>query len=192
MNLIELQDEASTCKICSLNKDRIVPVFAKGSPDAKIMVCGMCPGPDENNKFNRVGHPFIGRAGKLLDDILADSNLTQKDVYITNVVKCFLKPGIRLTDDWIDSCLPYLIGQIGLIEPKVVITLGADAGRAVLNKKKSVSMGSMRGKRYKFTDNISIIATYHPSYFLRGGGRKHRDYDKILDDFEWAKEVISR
>lgn len=192
MNLGELQDLAAQCNLCDLCKDRKAPVFAKGNPFSDIMLCGMCPGPDENDERNEQGWPFIGRAGKHLDEILEDTNLTQKDVYITNVVKCFLRPGIRLIDRWIDSCFPYLIGQIGSIEPKIILALGADAGRALLNKPQSTSLASMRGKRYKFTDNISIIVTYHPSYFLRAGGRKHKHYHRILDDIEWVKEILSR
>lgn len=192
MTLDELQDAAAKCTLCNLHKDRIASVFAKGSPDAKIMVCGMCPGPDENSIDNDPGWPFIGRAGRHLEEILEDTQLTHKDVYITNVVKCYLKPGIRLTDEWIDSCFPYLIGQIGAIEPKVILALGADAGRALLNKSQSTSLASMRGKRYKFTENISIIVTYHPSYFLRAGGRKHKHYHRIIDDIEWVKEILSR
>ena len=192
MDLIELQDEASKCKLCNLSKDRNVPVFAKGNPYSKIMICGMCPGPDENSSTNKMGWPFVGRAGKHLDEILEDTGLTQKDVYITNVVKCFLRPGIRLEDEWIDGCFPYLVNQICEIEPIIIVALGADAGRALLNKSKSESLDSMRGKRYKFTDKISIIVTYHPSYFLRAGGRKHPHYNRIIDDIEWVKAIIKR
>jgi uracil-DNA glycosylase family 4 len=123
---------------------------------------------------------------------LDDVQLTQKDVYITNVVKCYLKPGIRLEDKWIDSCFPYLINQIGFIKPKVVVGLGADAGRALLNKSKNVSLGSMRDKRYKLTDETSIVITYHPSYFLRAGGKKHKHYYKIIEDLNWVKEIVNR
>ena len=192
MNLIKLQSFAAECNSCELHKDRITPVFAKGSPDAKIMICGMCPGPDENSIDNNNGWPFIGRAGQLLDQILDDVELTQKDVYITNVVKCYLKPGIRLEDSWINSCFPYLINQICFVRPKVVVGLGADAGRALLNKPKTTSLGSMRDKRYKLTDETSIIVTYHPSYFLRAGGKKHKHYDKIIEDLNWVKDIINR
>lgn len=192
MNLIELQDVAAKCELCNLYEGRKVPVFAKGNPFAKIMICGMCPGPDENDFTNNMGWPFVGRAGKHLDEILDDTNLTQKDVYITNVVKCYLKPGIRLEDRWIDSCFPYLINQIGEIEPTVILALGADSGRALLNKSKNESLDSMRGKRYRFTDKISIIVTYHPSYFLRAGGRKHKHYNRIIEDIEWVKEILKR
>ncbi len=192
MNLSDLQDKAAKCGMCELAKTRKVAVFAKGNPYSKILVCGMCPGPDENHPKNEMGWPFVGRAGKHLDEILEDTNLTQRDVYITNVVKCFLRPGIRLDDRCVDKCMPYMIEQIGAIEPKVVLALGADAGRALLNKSTSTSLASMRGKRYKFTENISIIVTYHPSYFLRQGGRKHDHYDRIIDDIEWVKEIINR
>ena len=192
MSLEEVQNQAESCISCELHTTRLTPVFAKGSPFSKIMICGMCPGPDENSEFNEVGHPFVGRAGKHLNEILEDTNLTQKDVYITNVVKCYVKPGIRLEDRWIDCCLPYLINQIACIEPKVIVALGADAGRALLNKSVSTSLSSMRGKRYKFTDNISIVVTYHPSYFLRSGGRKHKHYNRILEDLEWVKEIVNR
>lgn len=192
MNLVELQEEAANCRLCDLCNNRQTPVFAKGNPEAPIMICGMCPGPDENSTFNEEGWPFVGRSGKLLDDILHDVNLSYKDVYITNVVKCFLTPGIRLEDKWIDHCFPYLVGQICEVKPKIILGLGADAGRALLNKPKSVGLSSMRGYRYKFTEDISIIVSYHPSYFLRSGGRQHQHYGRILDDFVWIKEILSR
>jgi DNA polymerase len=192
MDLIKLQSFAAECTNCELHNDRITPVFAKGSPDAKIMICGMCPGPDENSEDNNNGWPFIGRAGQLLDQILDDVQLTQKDVYITNVVKCYLKPGIRLEDEWINSCFPYLINQIGFIKPKVVVGLGADAGRALLNKSKAVSLGSMRDKRYRLTDETSIVVTYHPSYFLRAGGKSHKYYDRVIEDLNWVKNIVNR
>ena len=131
MGLEELQEEAAKCQLCSLAKDRITPVFAKGNPFAKIMICGMCPGPDENDPINKMGWPFIGKSGKHLDEIFEDTQLTQKDVYITNMVKCYLKPGTRLKDDWIISCMSYLTGQISSIEPKIILALGSDAGRAL-------------------------------------------------------------
>lgn len=192
MSLSDLQDIVGKCTLCNLSANRQVPVFAKGNPFSKIMLCGMCPGPEENDPINEYGWPFIGRSGKLLNNILEDVGLTLKDIYITNVVKCYQKPGIRLSDECINTCFQYLISQITEIKPKVIVTLGSDAARALLNKPKSTSLSSMRGKRYKFTDDISIIASYHPSYFLRLGGRKHKYYEKILDDLSWVKEIINR
>ena len=81
MNLSDLQDQAAKCNQCGLSNTRGAPVFAKGSPFSKILICGMCPGPEENHPSNEMGWPFIGRSGKLLDEILIDTNLTQRDVY---------------------------------------------------------------------------------------------------------------
>lgn len=192
MRLLKLQEFVGKCTECKLHTERKASVFAKGSPFSKIMVVGMCPGPEENDPANEYGWPFIGRSGRLLDCMLDDVGLTLKDVYITNVVKCYLKPGLRLEDDCINKCFPYLINQIMEIQPKIVVVLGTDAARAILNKPKSVSLNSIRGKRYKFTEDTSIIATYHPSYLLRTGGRKHKYYDRVLDDLEWVKEIINR
>ncbi len=192
MELHEIQDKAEICEKCSLCKTREAPVFAKGSPYSKIMICGMCPGPEENSIVNEMGLPFIGRAGKLLDGALIDSELSLREVYITNLIKCFLKPGLKLEEEWVNSCFPYLIEQIGVIEPIVILALGGDAGRALLNKPPSTSLASMRGKRYKFTEKISIIVTYHPSYLVRLGGASHRTYKEITDDLSWCKEIIER
>lgn len=192
MNLIELQDTVATCEQCELCKNRKVPVFAKGNPDARLMLVGMCPGPEENKEANEEGWPFIGRSGKLLDQAMVDSDLTLKDVYITNLIKCFLSPGLKLKEEQIEKCFPYLIEQIVNIKPIVVLVLGTDAGRALLNNSKSTSLASMRGKRYKFTDKMSVIVTYHPSYLVRFGGVLHKNYKDFVADLSWCKEIINR
>jgi uracil-DNA glycosylase family 4 len=182
MNLDLLEKAAAECTACSLHSGRINPVFAKGNPKAKIMICGMVPADDENN----VGLPFVGRAGQLLDKILADLNWTLEDVYITNLVKCYLRAGLPLHSEWIDSCLPYLITQIGQIEPEYIITLGKDASITLLGMARNVAMGKIRGQIHKYGPTIKVIPTYHPSYLLRGGGTGHRDYGKVLKDFSLA------
>lgn len=182
MEIVRLRKYAADCTLCSLHKNRIKPVFDKGNMTAKIFICGMVPAHEEN----KVGIPFVGGAGKLLDYILERVNLTLDDVYITNIVKCCLSPGIPLKQEWIDSCLPYLVSQIVELKPRVIITLGKDASDGLLGYKTS-SMGDIRGKTHDYGENIRIIPTYHPSYLLRGGGKKHRDMHKILADFELAK-----
>ncbi len=182
MYLYELQHIASNCKQCDLYKGRIKPVFAKGNNDAKIMICGMVPADDEN----KAGIPFVGRAGKLLDTILRDTGLTLNDVYITNLVKCYLAAGEPLQQDWIDNCMPYLINQIGIIRPRVIITLGKDSSTNLLGMENSTSLGSIQGKLFNYSDDIFIIPTYHPSYLLRKGGTKSGDYQKVLDVFQMA------
>ena len=182
MDLYELQHTASSCKQCDLYKGRIKPVFAKGNKDAKIMICGMVPAGDEN----KAGIPFVGRAGKLLDTILSESGLTLDDVYITNLVKCYLAAGKPLKQDWIDGCISYLITQIGIILPSVIITLGKDSSIHLLGMGNTTSLGSIQGKLFDYADKIKIIPTYHPSFLLRKGGTKSEYYQTVLDDFQKA------
>ena len=187
MDLLALQTTAASCNRCELHKGRNKPVFAKGNSESKLMICGMVPADDEN----KVGLPFVGRAGQLLDKILAELGWTLNDVYITNLVKCYLAAGLPLQSYWIDSCLPYLIAQIGVIKPKVIITLGKDASVALLGEDPKKSLSSIRQKRvYDYAPNIKIIPSYHPSYLLRGGGQRHKSYPDVIKDFLLAKEIL--
>lgn len=190
MDLNELKDVAAICTQCDLHKGRITPVFSKGNPDSKIMICGMCPGPDENKK-GAPGLPFVGRAGKLLDEVLYDCNLDLENVYITNIVKCFIKPGIQLSKDWVEPCLPYILSEIVMIKPKIILTLGADASKFLLSMPEGTPLGFMRERIFNYSPTVKIIATYHPSYLTRGGGKDHKHYYRILDDFYQAMEVAN-
>jgi DNA polymerase len=186
MDLKQLETIAASCNFCNLHEGRINPVFAKGDPNSKIMICGMVPAHDEN----AVGIPFVGRAGKLLDEILEDVEWSLDEVYITNIVKCFLPAGIPLEQEWVDSCLPYLITQIGNIRPKVIITLGRDAACGLLGISTKVPMGKIRKENIHDYGDIKVIATYHPSYLIRGGGRSHRSYRDVIEDFLSAEEIF--
>lgn len=182
MTLDCIKDIAATCTLCELHKNRIQPVFAKGDHSSRIMVCGMVPAHEEN----AVGIPFVGRAGKLLNKILSDSGIDNP--YITNIVKCCLSPGIKLSADWIDHCIPYLINQIGVIRPRVILTLGSDASNGLLGTN-NLQMSQLRGKVFEYSANISVLPTYHPSYLLRGGAEKHRHYQTVVDDFIRGKSI---
>lgn len=184
MTLDYIQEQASTCTLCSLHKNRLNPVFAKGDEGSNIMICGMVPAHEEN----KVGMPFVGRAGKLLDDIIKDSAIG--DVYITNIVKCCLSPGIPLTKDWISNCIPYLILQIDAIQPKVIITLGADASNGLLGTD-GLQMKDLKNNTHNYSKDIKVLPTYHPSYLLRGGGTKHRSYEEVVKLFMLAKETVN-
>lgn len=180
MDLNGLRVLASKCDSCNLCAGRKNPVFAKGNPASTIMICGMCPGYDENE----IGIPFVGKAGQLLDYILSEAGIDiQNDVYITNLVKCFVRPGIKLEEIWMDSCLPYFQLQLALVKPKVIIGLGKDVCNYILGI--NTSIGSMREQDFYFDDS-KFICTYHPSYLIRGGGIKHRDFDKVVGDFRYA------
>lgn len=185
MDLQKLQAAASTCTSCGLHERRIKPVFAKGNSESKIMICGMVPADEEN----RSGIPFVGRAGKLLDQILKDIDLTLDDVYVTNLVKCFLAAGKSLDQNWIDACLPYLITQIGIISPRVIITLGKDSSINLLGLDDKTSLGSIRGKIFDCVNEIKIIPTYHPSYILRKGGKGSKLYKIVVKDFQLAEQM---
>ncbi len=183
MNDLQLAEfTAGQCELCELHTNRLSPVFARG-PETDFMICGMIPGPDEN----KAGIPFIGRAGQLLDIILDQVGLRDQ-VYITNIVKCALRPGIPLKQDWIDHCLAYLIAQITHLRPRVIVTLGADASNGLLGLGLDTKMKDLRGRAHKHLVT-HVVPTYHPSYLLRGGGTKHKQYNTVIEDFELAKLI---
>jgi len=183
MDLIKLEQIAAQCKLCSLHIGQDKPVFAKGHPEADILICGMCPGPDEN----RIGTPFVGTAGKILDEILNRAFSLKHKVYITNLVKCFVPAGKDLDIRWMSRCLPYFIVQLQLIKPKVIIALGKDVSNFLSNKDEQ--MGSMRGNVYDYLDT-KLICTYHPSYLARGGGIQHKDFNKVVKDLGKALKYV--
>lgn len=188
MDLTALQQAAATCTLCDLYRGRNKPVFAKGNPDSKIVICGMVPADEEN----KLGVPFVGRSGRLLDEILSELGWTLNDVYVTNLVKCYLAAGLLLQQNWIDSCLPYLIAQIGIIRPKVIVTLGKDASSTLLAIDSKVSLAKVRQRGvYEYSEDIKIIPTYHPSYLLRGGGVGNPKYKEVVQDFILAKEILN-
>ena len=186
MELQEVELLAKSCELCELCKGRIKPVFARGYEKSNILICGMCPGRDENLE----GYPFVRAAGKLLDNILYDVFPNVKDineyVYITNLVKCFVKPGTKLKEEWMNSCLSYFLVQLFLIKPKVIIGLGKDVCNYLLNIEESI--GKMR-EYNSYYMNSKLICTYHPSYLVRGGGVNHKDYDKVVNDFKKALNI---
>lgn len=180
--LIMVEASASKCTLCELSSNRIKPVFARGE-FTDFMICGMVPGGEEN----RTGTPFVGQAGKLLDVILNDVDLLNK-VYITNIVKCALKPGIPLKQDWIDNCVVYILAQISRLKPKIILTLGADATNGLLGYPLDTKIGDLRGRAQEYM-GTHVVPTYHPSYLLRGGGIKHKKYGKVIEDFELSKFI---
>ena len=182
MDLEQLQKEAAQCAFCELYTGRINPVFARGDAQSRIMVCGMCPGLEENIQ----GIPFVGTAGQVLDEILIKVFGGSNSVYITNLVKCFVKPGISLQKHWMDRCLPYFIVQVSLIKPKVIVALGKDICNYLLNNNERI--GQLRGKTFKYL-NTNIVCSYHTSFLARGGGIKHKHFETVVKDFELALQL---
>lgn len=163
-SLAELEREALQCRRCRLAAGRTRVVFGVGNPRADIMFVGEGPGREEDLQ----GEPFVGRSGALLDRLAAEElGMDRRSIYIANVVKC-RPPGNRdpLPDE-VEACSPYLREQISLVDPKVVVTLGNFATRALLETTEGVT--KLRGHVYRFRHGW-LVPTYHPSAALRGGG----------------------
>lgn len=186
------------CQNCKLGRTRANLVFGAGSPRAELMFIGEGPGFDED----RLGVPFVGKAGQLLTKIIESIKLTREEVYISNIVKCHpmrdpTHPEMRGNDrpptqDEIAQCLPILFKQIGIIEPKIICTLGSPATRALLNL--SEGIGKLRGKFYdfyppygNFGEPIKVIPTYHPAYLLRDPTRKK----EVWEDMKKIKKAMT-
>jgi uracil-DNA glycosylase len=183
--LAELQQvatEASTCTRCRLAEERTQVVFGTGTAQAALMFIGEGPGAEED----RQGLPFVGRSGKLLDQLLLDElDLRRDAVYIANVVKC-RPPGNRdPRPDEIDACRPYLTAQLDLIRPAVVVTLGRFAAQWLLQTTEGITR--LRGRSYPFAHGV-LIPTLHPAAALRGGAEP---LAQMRADFVRAKVVLA-
>ena len=174
--LVEAAQEAATCTRCRLAGGRTQVVYGVGNPRADVMFIGEGPGFHED----RQGEPFVGAAGQLLNRMLAEIELRREDVYIANVIKC-RPPGNRdpLPDE-VEACTPWLMEQVALIQPAIVVTLGNFATRFVLNKPTSISR--VRGQRFPWHGR-TVIPTYHPAAILRGGGESSRQFEQLREDF---------
>lgn len=159
-NLEEFEKAIIKCTKCPLHKGRNKFVFGVGDPDSDVIFVGEGPGRDEDMK----GEPFVGRAGQLLDKILAAIGFKRSEVYIGNVVKC-RPPGNRDPEPVeMETCLPYLMEQIRLIDPKIVCCLGRIAAQALLDTK--LPLGKLRGYFHEWYGR-KLIVTYHPAALLR-------------------------
>jgi DNA polymerase len=159
-SLDELEKLICNCTNCRLYQNRNKFVFGTGNPDADVMVIGEGPGAEEDKQ----GLPFVGRAGKLLTDMLKAINFRREDVFIGNVVKC-RPPGNRTPlPDEMETCMPYLKKQLELIKPKLILCLGLTAARGLLKKRES--LGNLRGKVFEFED-AKVMVTYHSAALLR-------------------------
>jgi DNA polymerase len=156
-----LSERVSTCERCRLCEKRTRTVFGVGDRNADWMLIGEAPGENED----RVGEPFVGQAGKLLDNMLRSLTLARDaDVYIANVIKC-RPPGNRNPEpDEVARCEPYLQRQVGLVKPKLIVALGRFAAQSLL--KTDASISSLRGRVHEY-EGVPVIVTYHPAYLLR-------------------------
>ena len=158
---IPLKAAVSGCTACALHKSRTQTVFGVGDEDADWMLIGEAPGAEED----RLGDPFVGQAGRLLDNMLAAIGLERgRNVYIANVLKC-RPPGNRNPEpEEVARCTPHLLRQIELVRPKLIVAMGRFAAQTLLDT--DASIASLRGRLHRYA-GVPLIVTYHPAYLLR-------------------------
>lgn len=178
--------EVCACHKCTLGGTRTNAVPGEGAPQARLVFVGEAPGADED----RLGRPFVGRAGGLLTDIIEKGmKLTRADVFICNVLKCRPPENRRPNPDEVDCCEPYLVRQLALIKPTVICALGATAAQTLL--KTGALVGQLRGKWHNYHD-IPLRVTYHPAYLLRSPGEKAKTWEDIQEVMKLLNGQIPR
>jgi len=179
-NLNQYCNSIALCQECSLGGTRNNFVFGVGDSNAELMLVGEAPGEEEDQE----GEPFVGRSGKLLNKILAAIGKNRLEgVYITNVLKCRPPNNRDPLSSEVNKCEPYLLKQIGMIKPKLILALGKVAARTLL--KKDIPLKEMRGTIYDYYDT-PLKVTYHPATLLR-----NPDFKKLAwDDFKWVRDYL--
>lgn len=172
--LAELEKEVSSCRKCPLNENRTQTVFGQGNRNARLVFVGEAPGAEED----RQGLAFVGRAGQLLTRIIEAMGLRREDVYICNVLKC-RPPGNRDPEmSEIIACEPYLLRQLELIRPEVMVALGRVAIQTLLRDKTPISR--IRGKWHDY-HGIPLMPTFHPAYLLRNPYEKRKVWEDMQE-----------
>jgi uracil-DNA glycosylase family 4 len=181
-SLTALRGEIGDCTRCALHAlGRRQVVFGTGSPEADLMFVGEAPGADEDIK----GEPFVGRAGQLLTKIIEAIELKREDVYIANVIKC-RPPGNRNPEpDEVATCSPFLLRQIAIVKPRVIVALGTFAAQMLLGTDAPISR--LRGRVHDYRDGITLVPTFHPAYLLRSPDKK-RD---VWEDMKIVRALLA-
>ena len=188
--LAVLQDRVSNCTKCPhLARSRTQTVFGVGNPDADVMFVGEAPGADEDLR----GEPFVGRAGQLLTRIIETMGFTREDVYIANILKC--RPDMPAgysgnrppTPAEMQTCIGYLLEQIAIVQPRVIVALGATAVEGLLGARSA--MREVRGQ-WRVFNETPLMITYHPSYLLRN--QTPAEKRKVWEDMLAVLEKLDR
>ena len=178
----ELKKVVSECTLCDLHRSRTQTVFGVGHPAAEWLIIGEAPGADED----RLGEPFVGRAGQLLTSMLRAMGLAREEVFIANILKCRPPNNRDPQADEVNHCSSYLRQQIELIQPRIILVVGRIAAQSLLNT--DTPIGKMRGQQYTYQNtDIPVVATYHPAYLLRSPQQKR----KAWEDLKFAMQVYS-
>ena len=176
-----LEKLVSTCVKCRLSKGRTQTVFGFGNPHADIMFVGEAPGRDEDLQ----GKPFVGRAGQLLTKIIQAMGFERSDVYIANILKCRPPNNRGPLPDEVETCTPYLLKQIELIKPKIIVALGSYAARFLLNTETPIS--KLRGEFFDF-HGAKLIPTFHPAFLLRNPNMKRPVWEDMQKVLKYCKD----
>ncbi len=177
-----LRSRVSECTDCELHTSRTQTVFGVGNRNADWLVIGEAPGADEDAQ----GEPFVGRAGQLLNAMLLACGLRREQVYIANILKCRPPDNRDPRPGEVASCEPYLMRQIELIQPKLILAVGRIAAQNLLQC--DTPIGKLRGSVHTFRDSgIPLVATYHPAYLLRSPADKR----KAWQDLQLAMEIVN-
>ena len=179
-NYNELESTALICVNCELSDTRQNVVFSSGPNNADIMVIGEAPGAQEDI----TGIPFIGRSGKVMDQLFSEVGISRDDIYVTSILKCRPPENRNPKSIEISRCSPFLESQIEFVKPKIIVTVGNFSARHILKTK--VGIKSLRGNFYPFGD-IKIVPTLHPAYVLRNG---LRGKNEMLDDLKLVRKLL--
>ena len=168
----ELERAVTECTKCALHESRTQAVFGVGNRNADLLIIGEAPGRDEDLQ----GEPFVGRAGQLLNAMLAAIGFKREQVYIANILKCRPPNNRDPSPEEAASCHPWLQQQIDLVNPKVILAIGRIAAHNLLNT--DASVGSMRGRQHSY-NGIPLIVSYHPAYLLRKPVEKRKSWQDL-------------
>lgn len=173
-DLTTLERLVSGCVRCGLHTTRTQTVFGVGAPNARLMIIGEAPGAEED----RLGEPFVGRAGRLLNAMLSAVGLERGAVYIANIIKCRPPKNRDPKPDETASCAPYLKRQIELVQPRVILAVGRVAAQNLLGT--TTAIGRLRGQVHKEpVSGTPVLVTYHPAYLLRSPGEKRKSWEDL-------------
>jgi DNA polymerase len=180
----ELRDAVASCTRCALHESRTQTVFGVGNPDADWMIIGEAPGAEEDRR----GEPFVGRAGKLLDEMLRAVGQGRDTVFIANILKCRPPNNRDPKPDESAECRGYLERQIQLVQPKIILAVGRIAAQLLLDT--DTPVGRLRGSLHHL-DETPLVVTYHPAYLLRSPSQKRKSWDDLCLARRVAAEAMA-
>jgi len=173
--LAQLAEEVKTCTRCALHRERTQTVFARGTGSSGVLFLGEGPGEEED----RQGAPFVGPAGQLLDRMIAAMKLARDEVYVCNIVKCRPPRNRKPDPDEMNQCRPYLEEQVTLLQPRVIVALGATAVQGLLGTTEGITR--LRGQWKLYRGRVPVMPTFHPAYLLRQPQAKREVWDDLRE-----------